>query len=51
VGYVLVRAKRHYLQPAAELSAYDEKVVMELTLYGLPMHGVEPVGSPLGERR
>ncbi|RME47699.1 MAG: hypothetical protein D6796_07375, partial [Caldilineae bacterium] len=39
VGEALTRAKRHYLgtAPSGGFSAYDEKILLEATLYGLPM--------------
>jgi hypothetical protein len=39
VGHALLEAKHHYYNSAAvsALSNYDEKVLEELTLYGLPM--------------
>ena len=47
VGQALVQAKRHYLGEAASggFGTYDEKILIEPTLYGLPMYQVT-VPSP-----
>src|SRR4029453_7604826 len=37
VGQALEQAKQDYLSTLAVMSAYDAKVMMEATLYGLPM--------------
>ena len=41
VGSALTRAKRAYFQRASTPSAYDEKTLLEFTLYGLPMYALE----------
>ncbi len=40
VGDALVRSKRIYLETTPTLSALDEKALLESTLFGLPMLGV-----------
>jgi hypothetical protein len=42
VGEALQRAKQHYLSgaPSGGFGTYDEKVMIETTLYGLPMYRV-----------
>lgn len=37
MGKALVSAKKQYFQQAANLNAFDEKVMQELVFYGLPM--------------
>jgi hypothetical protein len=55
VGHALLRAKQGYFNTlaAGSFSCYDEKVISELTLYGLPMLQInlpvtttEPYGGP-----
>jgi hypothetical protein len=48
VGKALVRAKQRYVgsAPSGGFSRYDEKVMIEATLYGLPMYQVS-VPTPL----
>ena len=58
VGGSLLEAKQQYFNSlaAGTLSVYDEKVMAEMTLYGLPMQKVElpdqtnvdPAGTPAG---
>src|SRR5204863_8044842 len=51
VGQALVTAKQRYLgsAPAGGFGLYDEKVLLEATLYGLPMLKVSlPAPHPVG---
>ncbi len=41
VGTALVRAKQDYLERAVSLAGIDQKSILEATLYGLPMQGVD----------
>jgi hypothetical protein len=48
VGHALVNAKKRYMASLSTLTAYDEKSVIEMTLYGLPMSQVNiPVPAPV----
>ena len=41
VGQALVKAKRDYLASTATLTGIDRKALLEATLYGLPMTGID----------
>ncbi|MCU1359587.1 MAG: hypothetical protein JWN99_876, partial [Ilumatobacteraceae bacterium] len=47
MGKALVEAKRDYLASTAQLTGIDEKTVVEMTLYGLPMMKVNMPGTRL----
>ena len=47
LGTVLTAAKRAYLSSTPQLSGIDEKTLVEMTLYGLPMMKVDFPGSRL----
>ncbi len=56
VGEALLNAKQRYVSsaPSGGFSIYDEKVMIESTLYGLPMYHVsvpdpKPVGGPFAQ--
>lgn len=52
LGKALGRAKNLYLEQESEISVWDEKVMQELILYGLPMQRItigEGAPSPLDE--
>lgn len=40
VGDALMRAKRAYFEEATAFDVYDEKTLLEFTLYGLPMYAL-----------
>ncbi len=46
VGEALIQAKRNYLATNPTVSGMDQKVVLQATLYGLPMLGVTMQGLP-----
>ncbi len=46
VGQALVRAKARYVRESASLGSVDEKVLQELTLYGLPMYRLHTGAAP-----
>lgn len=45
LGQALVAAKQQYLAETAQLSGIDEKTIIEMTLYGLPMMMVNMPGA------
>ena len=45
-GEAVVNAKQEYFASRGVFSVYDEKAMMELTLYGMPMYAVGPAGAP-----
>ena len=45
VGQALAAAKRHYCSTEAEFDYYDEKIIQEATLYGLPMYEFHTSGT------
>ena len=45
VGEVVRRSKQRYVLESPRLDAYDEKTLMQWTLYGLPMYAVK-IGTP-----
>jgi CSLREA domain-containing protein len=45
VGQALVAAKRQYLAQTAQLTGIDQKTIVEMTLYGLPMMKVNMPGQ------
>lgn len=45
LGQALVAAKQRYLAETAQLSGIDEKTVVEMTLYGLPMMKIDMPGE------
>ena len=45
VGQALVAAKRQYVANTAQMSGIDQKTVVEMTLYGLPMMKVNMPGQ------
>ncbi len=48
VGKAMLRAKQRYIASLSTLTAYDEKSVIGMTLYGLPMSQVNiPVPTPV----
>ena len=47
VGQALVQAKQQYLAETAQLTGIDQKTIVEMTLYGLPMMKVDMPGDPL----
>ncbi|MDZ4722141.1 MAG: hypothetical protein SH847_27070, partial [Roseiflexaceae bacterium] len=47
LGQALVAAKRQYLAQTAQLTGIDEKTVIEMALYGLPMMKVDMPGTRL----
>ncbi|MBX3010787.1 MAG: Ig-like domain repeat protein [Caldilineaceae bacterium] len=47
LGQALVAAKQRYLAQTAQLTGIDEKTVIEMTLYGLPMMKVDLPGERL----
>jgi uncharacterized repeat protein (TIGR01451 family) len=42
VGQALMDAKRHYLLNMGSYGPFDEKIMIESTLYGLPMYMIDP---------
>ena len=49
IGGALTAAKNSYKSETQPLSPYDEKVLQEVVLYGLPMY--KPASAPAGPRR
>ena len=47
LGQALVKAKQQYLAETAQLTGIDQKTLVEMTLYGLPMMKVDMPGNPL----
>ena len=47
LGQALVDAKRTYLTTTAQMTGIDEKTIVEMTLYGLPMMKVNMPGARL----
>ena len=47
VGQALVEAKQQYLAETAQLTGIDQKTIVEMTLYGLPMMKVDMPGTRL----
>ena len=47
VGQALAKAKQQYLAETAQLTGIDQKTIVEMTLYGLPMMKVDMPGNPL----
>jgi hypothetical protein len=45
LGQALVAAKQQYLAQTAQLTGIDEKTIVEMTLYGLPMMKVDMPGT------
>ena len=45
LGQALVAAKRDYLASTAQITGIDEKTIVEMTLYGLPMMKVNMPGA------
>jgi CSLREA domain-containing protein len=45
LGQALVAAKRQYLAQTAQLTGIDQKTIVEMTLYGLPMMQVHMTGQ------
>lgn len=44
-GYAMMQAKRKYLEGTAQLTGIDQKTIIEMTLYGLPMMKVNMPGA------
>ena len=47
VGQAIVKAKQQYLAETAQLTGIDQKTLIEMTLYGLPMMKVDMPGARL----
>ncbi len=47
VGQALVKAKQQFLAETAQLTGIDQKTLVEMTLYGLPMMKVDMPGARL----
>jgi hypothetical protein len=47
VGQAVVKAKQQYLAETAQLTGIDQKTLVEMTLYGLPMMKVDMPGARL----
>ena len=47
VGQAVVKAKQQYLAQTAQLTGIDQKTIVEMTLYGLPMMKVDMPGARL----
>ncbi|MGB7876366.1 MAG: PxKF domain-containing protein, partial [Anaerolineales bacterium] len=47
VGQAIVKAKQQYLAEKAQLTGIDQKTIVEMTLYGLPMMKVNMLGERL----
>src|SRR5215212_1348882 len=45
VGQAVVKAKQQYLAQLAQLTGIDQKTIVEMTLYGLPMMKVDMPGA------
>jgi hypothetical protein len=45
IGLALVEAKRKYVSQARRFDAFDAKVLMQVTLYGLPMVAIQSGGT------
>ena len=45
VGQAIVKAKQQYLAETAQLTGIDQKTIVEMTLYGLPMMKVDMPGA------
>jgi len=45
VGQAVMRAKQQYLAETAQLTGIDQKTIVEMTLYGLPMMKVDMPGA------
>ncbi len=45
VGQAIVKAKQQYLAETAHLTGIDQKTIVEMTLYGLPMMKVDMPGA------
>ena len=45
IGPALTRAKARYVQQAHAIDGYDEKILVESTLYGLPMYRLNTSGA------
>ncbi len=47
IGQAVVKAKQQYLAETAQLTGIDQKTLIEMTLYGLPMMKVDMPGARL----
>ena len=47
IGQAVVKAKQQYLAQTAQLTGIDQKTLIEMTLYGLPMMKVDMPGARL----
>ena len=47
VGQAIIKAKQQYLAETAQLTGIDQKTIVEMTLYGLPMMKVDMPGARL----
>jgi hypothetical protein len=47
IGQAVVKAKQQYLAETAQLTGIDQKTLVEMTLYGLPMMKVDMPGARL----
>src|SRR6185503_1137974 len=45
IGQAVVKAKQQYLAETAQLTGIDQKTLIEMTLYGLPMMKVNMPGA------
>ncbi len=45
IGQAVVKAKQQYLAETAQLTGIDQKTIVEMTLYGLPMMRVDMPGA------
>ena len=50
IGQAVVKAKQQYLAETAQLTGIDQKTLVEMTLYGLPMMKVDMPGDALHRR-
>ncbi|MDX6256804.1 MAG: large repetitive protein [Frankiales bacterium] len=48
IGQALVRAKQAYLESLSTVGGIDQKAVIESTMYGLPMTGIDLPGARTG---
>ena len=46
IGQALVKAKQDYLETLSTVGGIDQKAVIESTMYGLPMTGLDLTGQP-----
>lgn len=50
IGQAVVKAKQQYLAGTAQLTGIDQKTLIEMTLYGLPMMKVDMPGARLSSQ-